>query len=86
MRRLALMGADQGPCVSARGIHKPQIKVSALPEGGRVYVVLSNGQTVVAQQNGVHSLGFERLDWVEVRCEAGKGHKTICEIISTRAA
>lgn len=86
MRRLALMGAAIGPCVSARGIHRPHVKVSDLPEGGVVRVAMSNGETLVVPSNGIHSLGFDRVEWVEVSCQAVKGHRTICEIVSGRAA
>lgn len=86
MRRLALMGAAKGPCVSARGIQRPHVKVSDLPEGGVVSVSMSNGETLVVPSNGIHSLGFDQIEWVEVSCLAAKGHRTICEIISVRAA
>jgi hypothetical protein len=86
MRRLALLGAAQGPCVSAKGIHRPHLKVTGLPEGGTVTAKIGDEIELIIQENGVHLLSETELQWVEVRCCVSKRHMTVCEIISVKAA
>lgn len=85
LSRLALMGATKGPCVSCRGIRRPHLKVSGLPETAKITVVASDGGTQYFQTNGLHMLSIEPLDWVEVHCSVSN-RNTICEVVSTKAA
>lgn len=87
MRRLALMGAAKGPCVSARGIRRPHLRISGLPENGVIFVKTNKGEMIAGiAANGTFLLSEEALEWVEVSCQAAKGHRTVCEIVSERAA
>lgn len=85
LSRLALLGAEKGPCVSCRGIRRPHLKIVGLPEGASVTVKTSTGVEFTTEQNGLHSLRDTHLDWIEVSCSVSN-RNTICEVVSTKAA
>jgi hypothetical protein len=86
MRRLALMGAPKGPCVSARGISQPYLRVTGLPIPGTVTVRTNKGDGVIIESNGIHPLGYDELEWIEVSCLVSKRHMTVCEVVSGKVA
>lgn len=79
------MGTTNGPCVSCRGIRRPHLKVSGLPDGGQIAVKGNNGKTWTFDSNGLHKLADDPIEWVEVSCTVSQRH-TIMEVVSVKAA
>lgn len=85
LSRLALLGATKGPCVSCRGIRRPHLKVTGLPDGALLTAITNHGVGIEIIANGIHPIGHVELEWIEVSCSVSN-RNTIVEVISTKAA
>lgn len=84
--RLALMGADEGPWISIKGIRNPVARVSGLAGILGLEVIDSNAVTSAFL---IHADGEHRItagDWLRARCQAAGKHKTICQIVNIKKA
>lgn len=87
IRRLALVGTAVGPFIRTDRIKTPVLRVTGLPTGGTVHVRLFRGENVQElQAAGNGELDVPYAEWMQVHCNAPKGHRTICSILTKRSA
>jgi len=90
LRRLALIGAAEGPWVDVSRVASPKLRITGLQEGTvSATICYADGETRVIHlyANGVHDLpGEAPVTCVRISCSAARPHQTICEIVARKAA
>lgn len=84
-RRLALIGASEGPWVPIDRLLKPTLRIRGLQSSHEISL-LYHGLTVPLLFTEDGDYPIEQRGFVKLSCSAPDGHGAICEIYSERAA
>lgn len=85
MRRLALLGASEGPTVDISRLRHAALDVTGLPQGAEITVNLSDPNAVIViRSNGTHPM--PAASWAQVNVACSLRHMTICAFVSGKVS